>query len=173
MKAKRILWVVGFLVAGQLLAAPPVALEAENPKSQFTFSQEASPPTEPLTLWYRRPATKWETEALPVGNGRLAAMVFGGIDHERIQFNEESVWDGAPGDATNPEALIALPEVRRLLFVGKNEEATKLAGDKMMGNPMRVKSYQTLGDLVLEMPAGTSVTGYRREMVATDWGPHR
>ncbi len=164
MKAKRILWVVGFLVAGQLLAAPPVALEAENPKSQFTFSQEASPPTEPLTLWYRRPATKWETEALPVGNGRLAAMVFGGIDHERIQFNEESVWDGAPGDATNPEALIALPEVRRLLFVGKNEEATKLAGDKMMGNPMRVKSYQTLGDLVLEMPAGTSVTGYRREL---------
>ena len=164
MKAKSILWVVGLLVAGQLLAATPASLEAENPTSQFTFSQEALPPTEPLTLWYRRPATKWETEALPVGNGRLAAMVFGGIDHERIQFNEESVWDGLPGEFTNPEALIALPEVRRLLFEGKNEEATKLAGDKMMGNPMRVKSYQTLGDLVLEMPAATSVTGYRREL---------
>lgn len=149
---KNLLFGIGLLVAGQSFAAP-AALEAENPKTEFTFSQEAQPRAEPLTLWYRRPATKWETEALPVGNGRLAAMVFGGIDHERIQFNEESVWDGAPGDATNPQALIALPEVRRLLFEGKNEEATKLAGDKMMGNPSHVKSYQTLGDLVLELPA--------------------
>jgi len=139
-------------------------LEAENPKSQFIFSQEAPPPAEPMTLWYRRPATKWETEALPVGNGRLAAMVFGGIDRERIQFNEESVWDGAPVDPANPEALLALPEVRRLLFAGQNEEANKLAGKKMMGNPMRVKSYQTLGDLVLEMPGAAAVTDYRREL---------
>ena len=155
---------IGVFGLTKLFAVPPAALEAENPKTQFTFSQESPPPAEPLTLWYRRPATKWETEALPVGNGRLAAMVFGGIDHERIQFNEESVWDGAPGDPTNPEALIALPEVRRLLFEGKNEEATKLAGEKMMGNPMRVKSYQTLGDLVLELPAATVVTGYRRDL---------
>ena len=139
-------------------------LEAENPKSQFTFSHTAPPPAEPLTLWYRRPATKWETEALPVGNGRLAAMVFGGIDHERIQFNEESVWDGLPGDLNNPQALIALPEVRCLLFEGRNEEATKLAGDKMMGNPSRVKSYQTLGDLVLDLPTAREVSEYRRDL---------
>jgi len=164
MKAINVVLAVGLFAAGHLLAAPPAELEAENPKSQFVFSQETPPPAEPLTLWYRRPATKWETEALPVGNGRLAAMVFGGIDHERIQFNEESVWDGQPGDFTNPEALIALPEVRRLLFAGKNAEATKLAGDKMMGNPPHVKSYQTLGDLVLELPAATAVTGYRREL---------
>ena len=152
------------LVTHAAFAVTPAVLEAENPKSQFTFSQAASPPDEPLTLWYRRPATKWETEALPVGNGRLAAMVFGGIDHERIQFNEETVWDGAPGDPTNPQALTALPEVRRLLFAGKNEEAAQLAGDKMMGNPPRVKSYQTLGDLVLELPAATAVTSYRRDL---------
>ena len=162
--ARNVLLVIGLLATCAVFAVSPAALEAENPKSQFIFSQEASPPDEPLTLWYRRPATKWETEALPVGNGRLAAMVFGGIDHERIQFNEETVWDGAPGDPTNPQALIALPEVRRLLFADKNEEADKLAGDKMMGNPPRVKSYQTLGDLVLELPAATAVTGYRRDL---------
>ena len=161
---RSVLLVIGLLVTCAAFAVPPAVLEAENPKSQFVFSQEAQPPDEPLTLWYRRPATKWETEALPVGNGRLAAMVFGGVDHERIQFNEESVWDGVPGDPTNPQALIALPEVRRLLFEGKNEEATKLAGDQMMGNPPRVKSYQTLGDLVLELPAATAVTGYRRDL---------
>lgn len=162
MKIRNIVLAITLSVVGA--QAQPAALEVENPKSQFTFTHEASPPDEPLTLWYRRPATKWETEALPVGNGRLAAMVFGGIDHERIQFNEESVWDGMPGDVTNPEALIALPEVRRLLFEGKNEEATKLAGEKMMGNPMRVKSYQTLGDLVLDMPVSGAVSEYRREL---------
>ena len=162
LKIRNIVLAITLSVVGA--QAQPAALEVENPKSQFTFTHEASPPDEPLTLWYRRPATKWETEALPVGNGRLAAMVFGGIDHERIQFNEESVWDGMPGDVTNPEALIALPEVRRLLFEGKNEEATKLAGEKMMGNPMRVKSYQTLGDLVLDMPVSGAVSEYRREL---------
>ena len=156
--------IIALELVGKAVYAAPASLELENPKTQFVFSQEAPPPTEPLTLWYRRPATNWETEALPVGNGRLAAMVFGGIDHERIQFNEESVWDGAPAETTNPEALIALPEVRRLLFEGKNEEAEKLAGDKMMGHPSRIKSYQTLGDLVLELPATNTVAEYRREL---------
>ena len=75
--ARNVLLVIGLLVTCAAFAVPPAVLEAENPKSQFVFSQEAQPPDEPLTLWYRRPATKWETEALPVGNGRLAAMVFG------------------------------------------------------------------------------------------------
>jgi len=164
LKTKLMILTVGLLAAGQVLAATPRVAETNNPKSSFVFSQDAPPPAEPLTLWYRRPATKWETEALPVGNGRLAAMVFGGIDHERIQFNEETVWDGVPGDRTNPQALAALPEVRRLLFAGQNDEATKLAGTTMMGNPMRIKSYQTLGDLFLELPAASAVTGYRRDL---------
>ena len=82
--------------------------ESNNPKADMAFEQQAAAPAEPFTLWYRKPAKHWETEALPIGNGRLAAMVFGGVNNERIQFNEETVWDGVPIDYTNPEALEAL-----------------------------------------------------------------
>ena len=70
-----------------------------------------------LKLWYRRPATRW-VEALPLGNGRLGAMVWGGIEHERLQLNEDTLYAGGPYDANNPDALAALPEVRRLIFAG-------------------------------------------------------
>jgi len=90
--------------------------------------------SERLTLWYRQPAKEW-IEALPVGNGRLGAMVFGKIDRERIQLNENTLWDGHPQDTNNPEALKHLPEVRRLLFAGKNQEATELADKYLMGHP--------------------------------------
>lgn len=157
-----------------LEAGTPPPPELKNPSADFQFVAKAAPPAEPLTLWYRQPATKWETEALPVGNGPLAAMVFGGIDHERIQLNQESLWDGVPGESNNPEALGALPEVRRLLFEDKNTEATKLAGRKMLGVPPRIKSYQTLGDLFLDFtPLASQQSGestprkvgaYRREL---------
>ncbi|MEI8041886.1 MAG: glycoside hydrolase family 95 protein, partial [Verrucomicrobiota bacterium] len=152
------------LAAGLLLAAflGPDALQGAG--ATIVFVGDAPSPKEPLTLWYRRPATKWESEALPVGNGRLAAMVFGGVDRERIQFNEESVWDGHQIDATNPKALTSLPEVQRLLFEGKNAEATRLAAEDLMGVPRRIKSYQTLGDLFLEMPSSPEVREYRREL---------
>jgi alpha-L-fucosidase 2 len=123
---------------------------------------QAAPPAQPLSLWYRQPARRWE-EALPVGNGRLGAMVFGGVDNERLQLNENSLWDGHAQDTTNPEALAVLPEVRRLVFEGHNEEATQLAG-KMMGIPQGVKSYQTLGDLFLELPPAPVAQGFRREL---------
>lgn len=138
--------------------------ETSNPKADMEFSDEATAPKEPLTLWYRKPATDWETEALPVGNGRLAAMVFGGVNNERIQFNEETVWDGVPTDYNNPEALQALPEVRRLLFEGENDKATRLAGKTMVGIPKKVKSYQTLGDVRLDFPDTKEVSGYRRDL---------
>ncbi|MDQ8182957.1 glycoside hydrolase family 95 protein [Pelagicoccus sp. SDUM812005] len=141
--------------------------EPHNPTASFNYLDEAPAPEQPLTLWYRKPATNWENEALPVGNGRLAAMVFGGINTERIQFNEETVWDGEPTDYNNPEALEALPEVRRLLFEGKNAEATKLARDKMMGSPYRIKSYQTLGEILFDFPDTDSVAGYRRDLDLT------
>ncbi len=108
-----------------------------------------------LTLWYKAPAKEWN-EALPVGNGRLGAMVFGGVERERIQLNEQTLWDGYPRNCDNPEALAALPEVRRLLFEGHNEEATKLASEKMLGKPSGVRSYQTLGDLIIESPGASS-----------------
>ncbi len=114
-------------------------------------------------LWYRQPAKEW-VEALPVGNGRISAMVFGGVDKERLQLNEETLWDGYAMDRNNPEAFSALQEVRKLLFEGKNKEATEIASKKMMGIPERIKSYQTLGDLNLEFSINGEIENYRREL---------
>ncbi|HNR32820.1 MAG TPA: glycoside hydrolase N-terminal domain-containing protein, partial [Candidatus Hydrogenedentes bacterium] len=79
----------------------------------------------PMKLWYEKPARRW-TEALPIGNGRIGAMVFGGFGHERVQVNEDSLWTGEPQDADNPESLEALPEVRRLQLEGRMVEAEQL-----------------------------------------------
>src|SRR6478735_1267105 len=78
-----------------------------------------------LNLWYREPATNWN-EALPVGNGRLSAMVFGGVQQERLQLNEGTLWAGGPYDPVNPEAKAALPEVRQLVNDGKYRDAAQL-----------------------------------------------
>src|SRR3990172_8958084 len=83
-----------------------------------TQPSAAAPPSPDLTLWYRQPAKAW-TEALPVGNGRLGAMVFGGTARERIQFNESTLWIGEPHDYSHPGAVEYLPKLRELLFAGK------------------------------------------------------
>ena len=114
-------------------------------------------------LWYRQPAKVWE-EALPLGNGRLGAMVFGGIADERLQLNEDSLWDGYPLDASNPQSLQALPEVRRLLFAGENRAAEKLAAQSMMGTPHGVKPYQSLGELWIEAPGLAGASNYLRAL---------
>jgi len=114
-------------------------------------------------LWYRQSAAEW-VEALPVGNGRISAMVFGRTDTERLQLNEETVWDGYAFDHNNLEALDALHEVRKMLFEGKNKEATELSAKKMMGVPERVKSYQPLADLHLKFADNEEITDYRREL---------
>jgi len=100
-------------------------------------------------LWYRQPAKDWN-EALPVGNGRLGAMVFGGPTSEIIQLNEESLWAGCPIDNNNPKAREYLPEIRRFLFTGEYEKAGELAEKTMLGKPPRIRSYQPLGDLRLD-----------------------
>lgn len=118
------------------------------------------------TLWYRQPAgTDWNS-ALPVGNGRLGAMVYGNVERERLQLNEDSVWEGYKRDGANSNALAALPKVRELLFQGKNEEASDLAAQAMMGIPTRIKSYQPLGDLIIESLDKTNgpQANYRREL---------
>ena len=130
---------------------------------ELTITGAADRPESDVALWYRKPAGEW-VEALPVGNGRLGAMVFGGLRDERVQLNEETLWDGYVRDTTNPKALEALPEVRRLLFEGKNAEAKDLAGKTMMGNPQRIKSYQSLGDLHLELAVPGEVSDYRRDL---------
>ncbi len=105
----------------------------------------------PLSLLYTRPAKVWE-EALPLGNGQLGAMVFGGVADERIQFNESTLWAGAPQDPNNPKGKTYLPRIQQLLFEGKNKEAVELADSTLMGIPKRIKPYQSLGELWLDMP---------------------
>ena len=112
----------------------------------------------PLTLWYRQPAEQW-TEALPIGNGRLGAMIFGGIARERLQLNEDTLYAGGPYDPSNPEALAALPQVRALIAEGKYVDAQNLAQEKMMARPIRMPSYQTVGDLILSFGASAYVAG--------------
>jgi len=131
--------------------------------SNVTFLGEAPPPTQPLALWYRRPAQEW-LEALPLGNGRLAAMVYGGVETERLQLNEGTVWAGGPYTPANPEGLAALPEIRRLIFAEKWHEAQALINAKFLGIPAPELPYQTVGHLTLDFPAPGTVSDYRREL---------
>lgn len=151
------------------------------------WSQTVVGQQQPMLLWYQQPAYQpvqfsYDTpefknqfrieprgwvEALPLGNGRMGAMVFGGVHRERLQLNEESLWDGYQHNTDNPASLKNLAEVQRLLFEGKNEAAEKLAGTSMMGNPLQIKSYQPLGDLFIEfptLPSDTSYTHYYRSL---------
>src|SRR5207249_9618228 len=100
----------------------------------------------PLTLWYRQPAQLW-VEALPVGNGRMGAMVFGAAAHERIQFNEQTVWTGEPHDYAHHGASRYLVQIRELLWAARQKEAEDLAMREFMSVPFRQKAYQALGDL--------------------------
>ena len=116
-----------------------------------------------LALWYSQPADKW-TEALPIGNGRMGAMVFGGTASERIQFNEDTLWRGKPHDYVREGAGEQLAEIRRLIFAGESAEAGKLAKEKFLSDPVRQMPYQPFGDLRLTFPGHENVTDYRREL---------
>ena len=128
-----------------------------------TLTGEAPPPDGRLTLWYRKPADKW-TEANPVGNGRLGAMVFGGVGLDRLQLNEGTLWAGGPYDPTHDDALPALPQIRQLIFDGKYKEAHNLVGQKFLSRPLGQMSYQPVGDLKLAFPVGGAVSDYRRDL---------
>ena len=121
----------------------------------------------PDRLWYRQPAADWN-EALPVGNGRLGAMVFGVPDHERLQLNEETIWAGSPVDNNNPGALENLPAIRRALFEGRYAEASALAEKHLLGTPPRIRSYQPLGDLFLDLENARPGNGYERDLDIRD-----
>ena len=131
----------------------------------FVFRLSGQNTNGELKIWFTKPAENWN-EALPVGNGSLGAMIFGGIEHERLQLNEESVWTGEPRWDANPDALKNLPEVRRLLFDGKYAEAEKLAQNGILGKFKRdnASSYQTLGDLTIDFGPQKGVSNYRREL---------
>ena len=120
-----------------------------------------------LMLWYAEPAANW-TEALPVGNGRLGAMVYGGVDKEVIQFNEESLWTGQPHDYTHEEASEVLNELRQLLWDGKQIEAQNLANDRFMAQPFGQFCYQPFGNILLDFPDHKAVDNYKRRLDLED-----
>lgn len=114
-----------------------------------------------LKLWYKQPSKQWE-DALPVGNGKLAAMVFGGVKTERIQFNEESLWTGEPRSYAHKGASKYLSPIRTLLNEGKQKEAEDLALKEFMGDPMRQMAYQAFGDLYIDFAGHEDFTDYTR-----------
>src|SRR5439155_9684034 len=109
------------------------------------------------------PAEKWQN-ALPVGNGRLGAMVFGRTDEERIQLNEDTYWTGGPYSTTVPGGSRALPEIQRLIFAGDLVGAHRMFGRSLMGYPVEQQKYQSLGSLLLQLDEGGTVREYRNEL---------
>lgn len=144
---RKVTWLLMILVWGGVL--------------QTQAQDDAYP--DALKLWYNQPADDWN-EALPVGNGRLGAMIFGGIHQERLQLNEETVWTGKDFDFVNPAAKGALSAIREMLFEGKYDEARHLAQQTMMGEKTISSSYQTLGDLWLDFSNDGMATNYYRSL---------
>lgn len=114
-------------------------------------------------LYYNTPASEW-VEALPIGNGRLGAMVFGGISTERIQFNECNFFSGGPYFPVNPKAKDSLPKIRELVFNGKYTEAEALINSDFFADLKRQSSYQPIGDLLILSPGIDNSKDYRREL---------
>lgn len=144
----------------KLAALTPLVSAADISQSQTSQTTEAVNPDKSLTLWYQHPAKAW-VEALPVGNGRLGAMIFGGAEKERLQLNESTLWSGGPKEWNNPKARAVLPEVRKAIFAGDYAEAAKLC--RQMQGPYN-QSYQPVGDLHLEFPHAEKVESYRRSL---------
>lgn len=140
------------------------AVAAALAHADVLAASAAAGPTPRKRLWYRQPASVW-TEALPVGNGRLGAMVFGGAGTETLQLNEDTLWTGGSYDPTNPLAHDALPEVRRLIAAGKFAEAEALANARLMGTPKTQMAYQSVGELILRLSdGGGQPVEYEREL---------
>jgi alpha-L-fucosidase 2 len=131
-------------------------------KTETTMSQRRDIDSTSL-LWYTHSAEKWEN-ALPVGNGRLGAMVFGRTGEEKIQFNEETYWSGGPYSQTVRGGYHFLPEIQRLIFEGEYLQAHKLFGRHLMGYPVEQQKYQSLGDLILKFPEEGEVADYIHQL---------
>lgn len=152
------------MLKGAAAVAAAVGVRNLLPSTGSATAHAQSPvPDESPALWYDKPAKEW-TDALPVGNGRLGAMIFGGVDQERLQLNEDTLWAGGPYDPANPDSLAALPEVRRLIFIGEHGAAQKMAQEKMMAKPIRQMPYQTVGDLLLQFDGAGEAQDYRRDL---------
>lgn len=116
-----------------------------------------------LKLWYKQPAVLW-TDALPVGNGRLGAMVYGKYDRENIQLNEESVWAGSRINNNNPQAKAHLSEIQAAIFKGEYKKAQDLSDRYLIGTPKNIRSYQPLGNLFIQYDWKETPTAYQRSL---------
>jgi alpha-L-fucosidase 2 len=115
-----------------------------------------------MVLWYRQPAIAW-LQAMPIGNGMIGAMVFGGVPQERIALNESTFWSGRPHNYDDPNAVKYIGQIRDLVFADKFQEAEKLANDHFWSVPKSQEAYQPIGDLILFFE-DANVTDYRREL---------
>jgi len=127
--------------------------------SGFTISMPASD----TTLWYEQPALRWE-EVLPLGNGRMGAMLFGGVQKERLRLNEESLWAGEPFDTYPDHFKENLKTLQDMVLDGRIAEASALGHKTMVKKPTSFRSYEPLADLRLTFKHGRNVTEYRREL---------
>lgn len=117
-----------------------------------------------LKLWYSQPSGAIWENALPIGNGRLGAMVYGNVGRETIQLNEHTVWSGGPNRNDNPAALSSLPEIRKLIFDGKHKEAEKLANQSIISMQSHGQMFQPVGNLNLSFDGHEKYTDYYREL---------
>ncbi|MGN6394924.1 MAG: glycosyl hydrolase family 95 catalytic domain-containing protein [Mucilaginibacter sp.] len=152
MKFKTIGCLLYFLLSIFTLSAQQIDIPVKI--EQHTFN--------PATLiWMDKPAAKWN-DAIPVGNGRLGGMIFGGVNEEHIQLNEDTYWTGGPYSSVVKGGYKYLNEVRDLVFKGQFIEAQTLFGRKLMGYPVEQQKYQSLADLMLFFPQQKNITGYKR-----------
>ena len=114
-------------------------------------------------LWYDQPAQHW-TEALPIGNGRLGAMIYGGTEKEIIQFNDETVWSGQPHDYAHKGAAQYLDSIRNLLWAGKQKEAQDIGNKEFMSQPLGQQCYQPFGEVQLNFSGHASATNFYRDL---------
>ncbi len=140
-----------------------MALAGCLPSAGAARQEELPAPAGPLLLAYDKPASRW-VEALPLGNGRLGAMVYGGTAGEQVQFNEDTLWNGQPHEYHHEGAVKFLPEIRKLLAEGRQKEAHDLGMKEFMSVPLRQMAYQAFGDLRIAFPGHEAAEGYRREL---------
>ena len=129
----------------------------------FVLSAEQTSARDRIRLWYDEPASKW-TEAMPLGNGRLGAMVFGTVLKERLQLNEESLWAGEPTDVYPEDFSENLRKLQDLILKGRISEARELGLAKLTKSPTSFRSYEPLADLWIEMDHVPEIEEYRRQL---------
>ncbi|BFT71139.1 DUF4073 domain-containing protein [Paenibacillus sp. P36] len=155
-------------------------LNTAHAAAAITYTGSAPAPAHNLALWYRQPATDWETQALPIGNGYMGGMVFGGVEQEHLQFNEKTLWTGGPRskagggrDGNRDSAADHLEDVRQKLASGDVAGATSIAEQFLTGtlnDYPQFGNYQNFGDMYFDfaLPASVTVTDYRRELDLED-----